>query len=58
MKKKLSVVIMALAVSVPTFASDLIGHTAKDAGKGAYKGAVISAKAADKAVKSTAKFLF
>ena len=58
MKKTLSVLILALAVSAPSFASDLVGHAAKDSGKGVTKVATYSAKSAAAALKKTARFLF
>lgn len=58
MKKVLALVALALCVSVPLFGADVVGHSAKVAGKDSYKAAKVSAKETGKAGKAVAKFLF
>ena len=58
MKKVLALVALALCVSAPSFGADVVGHSAKVAGKDSYKAAKASAKETGKAGKAVAKFLF
>jgi hypothetical protein len=58
MKKLLAVVALALCVSAPSFGADIVGHSAKVAGKDSYKAAKVSAKDTAKAGKAVVKFLF
>jgi hypothetical protein len=58
MKKTLALVVLALCVSAPSFGADVVGHSAKVAGKDSYKAAKVSAKETGKAGKAVAKFLF
>jgi len=58
MKKVLALVVLALCVSAPSFGADVVGHSAKVAGKDSYKAAKVSAKETGKAGKAVAKFLF
>jgi len=58
MKKVLALVALALCVSDPSFGADVVGHSAKVAGKDSYKAAKVSAKETGKAGKAVAKFLF
>jgi hypothetical protein len=58
MKKVLALVALALCVSAPSFGADVVGHSAKVAGKDSYKDAKVSAKETGKAGKAVAKFLF
>ncbi len=58
MKKALALVALALCVSAPSFGADVVGHSAKVAGKNSYKAAKVSAKETGKAGKAVAKFLF
>ena len=58
MKRHLALVALALCISAPSFGADVVGHTAKTAGKETYKVAKVSAKDTGKAGKAVAKFLF
>jgi len=58
MKRHLALVALALCMSAPSFGADVVGHTAKTAGKETYKAAKVSAKDTGKAGKAVAKFLF
>jgi hypothetical protein len=58
MKRLLALVTLAVCVSAPSFGADVVGHSAKVAGKDTYKVAKASAKDTGKAAKSAVKFLF
>ena len=58
MKKLLVLVALSLCMAAPSFGSDVVGHSAKVAGKDTYKVAKASAKDAGKAGKAVVKFLF
>jgi hypothetical protein len=58
MKKLLALVTLAVCVSGPSFGADVLGHSAKVAGKDTYKTAKVSVKSTGKAAKSVVKFLF
>ena len=58
MKRLLALVTLAICVSAPSFGADVVGHSAKVAGKDTYKAAKVSAKDSGKAAKSVVKFLF
>ncbi len=58
MKKALALVALALCASASSFGADVVGHSAKVAGKDSYKAAKVSAKETGKAGKAVAKFLF
>jgi hypothetical protein len=58
MKRLLALVTLAVCVSTPLFGADVVGHSAKVAGKDTYKAAKVSAKDTGKAAKSVVKFLF
>jgi hypothetical protein len=58
MKKLLALVTLAVCVSAPSFGADVVGHTAKVAGKDTYKVAKVSVKDTGKAAKSVVKFIF
>jgi hypothetical protein len=58
MKRLLALVTLAVCVSAPSFGADVVGHSAKVAGKDTYKVAKASAKDTGKAAKSVVKFLF
>jgi hypothetical protein len=59
MKKVFAVAVLAMCVAVPSFAAkDVVGHSAKVAGKETYKAAKVSAKDTGKAGKAVVKFLF
>jgi hypothetical protein len=54
MKKLFVVAVLAMSVAVPSFGSNVVGHSAKAAGKVTYK----AGKETGKAGKAVAKFLF
>ena len=58
MKNILAVVALAVCMAVPSFASDVVGHSVKVTGKETYKVAKVSAKGTAKAGKAVVKFLF
>jgi hypothetical protein len=58
MKRLLALVTLAVCVSAPSFGADVVGYSAKVAGKDTYKAAKVSAKDTGKAAKSVVKFLF
>ena len=58
MKKLLVLVALSLCMAAPSFGADVVGHSAKVAGKDTYKAAKISAKETGKAGKAVVKFLF
>jgi hypothetical protein len=57
-KSVLAVVVLALCVAVPSFAANVVGHSAKVTGKETYKAAKVSAKDTAKTGKAIVKFLF
>jgi hypothetical protein len=58
MKNALAVVALAMCMAVPSFASDVVGHSVKVTGEETYKAAKVSAKDTAKASKAVVKFLF
>jgi hypothetical protein len=58
MKKLLALLALALCMSASSFGADVVGHSAKVAGKDTYKAAKVSAKDTGKATKAVLKFLF
>jgi len=52
MKNLFALVALALCMSIPSFAGDVVGHSAKAVGKDTYKAAKVSAKDAGKAGKA------
>lgn len=58
MKKLLILLSLSLSMAAPSFGADVVGHSAKVAGKDTYKVAKVSAKEAGKAGKAVVKFLF
>ena len=58
MKNVFAVVVLALCVAVPSYAANVVGHSAKVTGKDTYKAAKVSAKDTAKAGKAVVKFLF
>lgn len=58
MKRHLALVALALCMSAPSFGADVVGHSAKTAGKETYKAAKVSVKDTGKAGKAVVKFLF
>jgi hypothetical protein len=55
MKKVFAIVILSICMTAPSFAKDVVGHSAKVAGKGTAKAAKGTAKGTTKAAKGTAK---
>lgn len=58
MKNIFAMVALAMCMAVPSFASDVVGHSVKVTGKESYKAAKVSAKDTAKASKAVVKFLF
>jgi hypothetical protein len=58
MKKLFAVAVLAMCAAVPSFASNVVGHSVKVTGKETYKAAKVSAKETGKAGKAVVKFLF
>ncbi|HUD65198.1 MAG TPA: hypothetical protein VMQ17_11495 [Candidatus Sulfotelmatobacter sp.] len=58
MKKLLALVALALCMSASSFGADVVGHSAKVAGKDTYTVVKASAKDTGKATKALVKFLF
>jgi hypothetical protein len=58
MKRLLALITLAVCVSAPSFGADVVGHSAKVAGKDTYKAAKVSAKDTGKVTKAVVKFLF
>lgn len=58
MKKLLAIVALTGCLAVPSFASDVVGHSAKIAGKDTAKAATVATKDTAKAVADVSKFLF
>ena len=59
MKKILTLVVLSLSISLPSFGAEhVVSHSAKVAGKDSYKAATFSAKEAGKAGKKIWKFAF
>jgi len=58
MKNIVGVVALALCMAIPSFATDVVGHSVKVTGKETYKAAKVSAQDTAKASKAVVKFLF
>ena len=58
MKKLFALTVLSLCMAAPSFGADVVGHSAKVAGKESYKAAKVSAKETGKAGKAVVKFLF
>ena len=58
MKKLFALVALSVCMAAPSFGADVVGHSAKVAGKDTYKVAKASAKETGKAGKAVVKFLF
>jgi hypothetical protein len=58
MKKLFAMAVLTVCMAVPSFGADVVGHSAKVAGKETYKAAKFSAKETGKAGKGVVKFLF
>jgi hypothetical protein len=58
MKKLFALVVLSLCMAAPSFGADVVGHSAKVAGKDSYKAAKFSVKETGKAGKAIVKFLF
>ncbi|MCU1272205.1 MAG: hypothetical protein JWN74_3499 [Acidobacteriaceae bacterium] len=58
MKKVFALVVLSLCMAAPSFGANVVGHSAKVAGKDSYKAAKVSAKETGKTGKAIVKFLF
>ena len=58
MKRLFALIALALCMSASSFGADVVGHSAKVAGKDSYKVAKVSVKDTAKATKAVVKFLF
>lgn len=58
MKKIFALVVLSLCVAAPSFAGDVLGHSAKVAGKDSAKAVAVAGKDTAKATVKVAKFLF
>ena len=58
MKKSFALVVLSLCMAIPSFAGDVVGHSAKVAGKDSAKAVSVTAKATAKAVAHVGRFLF
>ena len=58
MKQLLALVVLSLCMAAPSFGADVVGRSAKVAGKESYKAAKVSAKETGKAGRALVKFLF
>ena len=58
MKRLFTLVVLASCLVVPSFASDVVGHSVKVAGKDSAKAAKVTGKTSAKTVVKVGKFLF
>jgi hypothetical protein len=58
MKKLFALAVLTSCLAVPSFAGDVVGHSAKVAGKDTAKVATVAAKGTAKIVAHVGKFLF
>ncbi len=58
MKNIFAVVVLAMCMAIPSFASNVVGYSINVTGKETYKAAKVSAKDTAKASKAVVKFLF
>ncbi len=58
MKRLFTLIVLASCFAVPSFAGDVVGHSAKVAGKDSAKVATVTAKTSAKAVVKVGKLLF
>ena len=58
MKKLFALVALSVCIAAPSFGADVVGHSAKVAGKDTYKAAKVTAKDTGKAGKALVKVLF
>jgi hypothetical protein len=58
MKKLLAVVALTSCLALPSFATDVVGHSAKVAGKDSGKAVAVAGKNTAKAGVKVVKFLF
>jgi predicted S18 family serine protease len=58
MKKLMTLVVLTSCLAIPSFAGDVVGHSAKVVGKDSAKAVTVTAKDSAKAVTAAAKFLF
>jgi hypothetical protein len=55
MKRLFALVVFSLSIAVPSFAADVVGHSAEIVGKDSYKAGKISAKEIDHAATDSVK---
>ena len=58
MKKLITLVVLSACMAVPAFAGDVVGHSAKVAGRDSAKAVTVTAKTTAKGVAAVGKFLF
>jgi hypothetical protein len=58
MKKVLALVLLSACMAIPSFAGDVVGHSAKVAGKDSAKAVAVTTKTTAKAAVAVSKFLF
>jgi hypothetical protein len=58
MKKLFTLVLLTACLGIPSFASDVVGHSVKAAGKDSAKVVRVTAKTSAKIVVRAGKFLF
>lgn len=58
MKRLLSLVLLTGCLAISSFASDVVGHSVKVAGKDSAKAVTVTAMNSAKAVKAVGRFLF
>jgi hypothetical protein len=58
MKKLFMVALFTACLAIPSFASDVVGHSVKVAGKDSAKVATVTAKTSARVVVRAGKFLF
>jgi hypothetical protein len=58
MKNLFALVVLTACLTVPSFAGDVVGHSAKTAGRDSAKAAQVAAKDTAKASVAVVKFLF
>ena len=58
MKKVFALIVLSFCVAAPSFAGDVVGHSAKVAGKDTGKAVAVAGKDSAKATVKAVKFLF
>jgi hypothetical protein len=56
--KKMALIVLSICMAAPSFAGDVVGHSAKVAGKDSGKAVTTASKDTAKATVKTVKFLF